>query len=79
MHHRISTTLQALRQDLAARLGADVIHAACTALGHTWCDSCLLTTAAIIHWFLIQILGGEPRLLNGRRKIQSFILHAAKS
>jgi Transposase DDE domain len=62
MHHRISTTLQALRQDLAARLGADVIHAACTALGHTWCDSCLLTPAAIIHWFLIPILHGNTAL-----------------
>jgi hypothetical protein len=62
MHHRISTTLKALRQDLAARLGADVIHAACTAAGHTWCDSCLLTPAAIIHWFLIQILHGNTAL-----------------
>jgi hypothetical protein len=62
MHHRISTTLQALRQDLAARLGADVIHAACRAAGHTWCDSCLLTPAAIIHWFLIQILHGNTAL-----------------
>jgi Transposase DDE domain len=62
MHHRISTTLKTLRQDLAARLGADVIHAACTAAGHTWCDSCLLTPAAIIHWFLIQILHGNTAL-----------------
>ena len=62
MHHRISTTLKALRQDLAARLGADVIHAACTAAGHTWCDSCLLTPAAIVHWFLIQVLNGNTAL-----------------
>jgi hypothetical protein len=62
MHHRISNTLKALRQDLAARLGTDVIHAACTAAGHTWCDSCLLTPAAIIHWFLIQILHGNTAL-----------------
>jgi Transposase DDE domain len=62
MHHRISTTLKALRQDLAARLGADVIHAACTAAGHTWCDSCLLTPAAILHWFLIQVLHGNTAL-----------------
>ncbi len=54
MHHRISTTLQALRQDLAARLGAGVIHAVGTAAGHTWCDSCLLTPAAIIHWFPLE-------------------------
>src|SRR5205814_5959431 len=62
MHHRISATLQTLRQDLAARLGADVIHAACRAAGHTWCDSCLLTPAAIIHWFLIQVLHGNTAL-----------------
>src|SRR6516165_7251620 len=62
MHHRISSILSALRQDLAARLGDDVILAACRAAGHTWCDSCLLTPAAIIHWFLIQILNGNTAL-----------------
>ena len=62
MHRRISTTLNALRQDLAAQLGHDVIAAACRAAGHTWCDSCLLTPAAIIHWFLIQILHGNTAL-----------------
>ena len=62
MHHRISTTLSRLRHDLAARLGHDVIRAACRAAGHTWCDSCLLTPAAIIHWFLIQILHGNTSL-----------------
>src|SRR5262245_57493355 len=62
MHRRISTTLSALRQDLAARLGDDVILAACRAAGHTWCDSCLLTPAAIIHWFLIQVLHGNTAL-----------------
>jgi DDE family transposase len=62
MHHRISTLLHALRQDLAARLGDDVILAACRAAGHTWCDSCLLTPAAIIHWFLIQVLHGNTAL-----------------
>jgi hypothetical protein len=62
MHRRISTTLNALRQDLAARLGDDVILAACRAVGHTWCDSCLLTPAAIIHWFLIQVLNGNTAL-----------------
>jgi hypothetical protein len=62
MHRRISTTLQTLRQDLAAQLGGDFIHAACRAAGHTWCDSCLLTPAAIIHWFLIQILHGNTAL-----------------
>jgi Transposase DDE domain len=62
MHHRISTLLRALRQDLAARLGDDVIRAACRAAEHTWCDSCLLTPAAIIHWFLLQVLHGNTAL-----------------
>src|SRR5262249_55988426 len=62
MHRRISTTLSALRQDLAARLGDDVILAACRAAGHTWCDSCLLTPAAIIHCSLTQVLHGNPAL-----------------
>ncbi len=62
MHRRISTTLNALRQDLAAVLGGDFIRAACLAAGHTWCDSCLLTPAAIIHWFLIQVLHGNTAL-----------------
>ena len=51
-----------LRQDLATRLGDDVIRAACRAAGHTWCDSALLTPAAIIHWFLIQVLHGNTAL-----------------
>ena len=29
MHRRISTTLNTLRQDLAAKLGGDFIHSAC--------------------------------------------------
>ena len=62
MHRRISTTLNALRQDLAARLGTDFIHAACIAAGHTWCSDALLTPAAIIHWFLIQVLHGNTAL-----------------
>ena len=62
MHRRISRILHALRQDLAAQLGDDVILAACRAAGHTWCDSCLLTPAAIIHWFLIQIFHGNTAL-----------------
>jgi Transposase DDE domain len=62
MHHRISTLLRALRQDLAAKLGDDVIRAACRAAGHTWCDSCLLTPAAIIHWSLLQVLHGNTAL-----------------
>ena len=62
MHRRISTTLNTLRQDLAAKLGGDFIHAACRAAGHTWCAQCLLTPAAIIHWFLIQVLHGNTAL-----------------
>ena len=62
MHRRISVTLSALRQDLAAKLGGDVIHHACRLAGHSWVDSCLLTPAAIIHWFLIQVLHGNTAL-----------------
>ena len=62
MHHRISTTLQKLRQDLAARLGHDVIVAACLAAGFTWSPWALLTPPAIIHWFLIQVLNGNTAL-----------------
>ena len=53
MLRRISTTL-------AAQLGDDVILVACRAAGHTWCDSCLLTPAAILHWFLIQVQTATP-------------------
>jgi hypothetical protein len=59
MHPRISTILHRLRQDLAATLGSDFIHAACLAAGHTWSDAALLTPVAIIHWFLIQVLHGN--------------------
>ncbi len=62
MHRRISTILHRLRQDLAATLGTDFIHAACLAAGHTWSDAALLTPAAIIYWFLIQILHGNTAL-----------------
>ena len=37
MHRRISTTLNTLRQDLAAKLGCDFIHHACRQAGHSWC------------------------------------------
>ena len=59
MHRRISHTLNTLRQGLAAKLGGDFIDHACRLAGHSWCDSCLLTPAAIIHWFLVQILHGN--------------------
>ena len=62
MHRRISTILHRLRQDLAAPLGTDFLLAACLAAGHTWSDAALLTPAAIIHWFLVQILHGNTAL-----------------
>jgi hypothetical protein len=62
MNRRISHTLNTLRQDLAAKLGGDVIHHACRLAGHSWCDSCLLTPAAIIHWLIIQVLHGNTAL-----------------
>src|SRR5262249_59020491 len=58
----IATTRTALRQDLPARLGEDITPAAGRAAGHTWCDSALLTPAAILHWFLIQVLHGNTAL-----------------
>jgi len=62
MHRRICTTLKALRQDLAAKLGGDLIRNACLRAGHTWCDNCLLTPVAIIHWLLIQVMNGNTAL-----------------
>ena len=62
MHRRVSHTLNTLRQDLAAKLGGDFIHQACRQAGHSWVDGCLLTPAAIIHWFLIQVLHGNTAL-----------------
>jgi len=62
MHRRISHTLNTLRQGLAAKLGGDFIDHACRLADHSWCDSCLLTPAAIIHWFLVQILHGNTSL-----------------
>ena len=62
MHRRISTTLNTLRQELAAGLAGDFILTACRQSGHTWSDNCLLTPAAIIHWFLVQVLHGNTSL-----------------
>ncbi len=44
MHQRISTTLKTLRQDLATGLGGDFIRQGQRAAGHTWSDSCLLSS-----------------------------------
>src|SRR4029077_15649718 len=38
------------------------IHHACRLAGHSWCASCLLTPAAIIHGFLIQVIHGNTAL-----------------
>ncbi len=62
MHRRISHTLNTLKQGLAAKLGGDFIDHACRLAGHSWCATCLLTPAAIIHWFLVQILHGNTAL-----------------
>ena len=47
---------------LAAKLGCDFIHHTCRQAGHSWCDSCLLIPAGIIHCFLIQVLHGNTAL-----------------
>jgi len=61
MHQRIVTTVRQLRQDLARHLDEKAIHDACRQAGHRWRD-CLLTPAAIIHWFIIQVLHGNTAL-----------------
>ena len=43
MHRRISTTLNTLRQDLAAKLGCDFIDHACRQTGYSWCTVSLFT------------------------------------
>jgi Transposase DDE domain len=58
MHQRIVTTVRHLRQDLAGHLDKKAIHDVCRQAGHRWRD-CLLTPAAIIHWFIIQVLHGN--------------------
>ena len=63
MHHRITTTLRHLRQDLAELLQERAIHDACRQAGHT-CRPCLLTPLAILHWFLIEVLNGNTALVH---------------
>ena len=58
MHQRIVTTVGQLRQDLARHLDKKAIHNACRQAGHRW-RHCVLTPAAIIHWFIIQVLHGN--------------------
>jgi Transposase DDE domain len=61
MHQRIVTTLRQLRQDLARHLDEKAIHDACRQVGHRWRDR-LLKPAAIIHWFIIQVLHGNTAI-----------------
>jgi hypothetical protein len=61
MHQRIVTTVGQLRQDLARHLDDQAIHDACRQTGHRWRD-CILTPAAIVHWFIIQVLHGNTAL-----------------
>ena len=61
MHQRIVTTVRLLRQDLACHLDDKAIHDACRQAGHRWRD-CILTPAAIVHWFIIQVLHGNTAL-----------------
>ena len=61
MHQRIVTTVRQLRQDLARHLDDKAIHDACRQAGHRWRD-CTLTPAAIVRWFIIQVLHGNTAL-----------------
>jgi hypothetical protein len=61
MYHRITTALRNLRQDLASRLEENTINDACGQAGHTW-RPCLLTPAAILRWFVVQVLHGNTSL-----------------
>jgi hypothetical protein len=61
MHHRILDNLRQLRSDLPDRLGDEVVSDACQDAGHTW-RHCLLTPAAILRWFVIQVLNGNTAL-----------------
>jgi hypothetical protein len=61
MHQRIVTTVRQLRQDLAQHLDDNAVHEACRKAGHRW-RARRLTPAAIIHWFIIQVLHGNTAL-----------------
>ena len=61
MHHRIDTILRRLRQDVADRLQPQSLQAVCRSLGHTWRRS-TLEPAALIHWFVVQVLHGNTSL-----------------
>lgn len=55
MHHRISTALRTLRQDLALTISDEAVDRACRSIGHRWRERAL-GPAAITRWFLLQIL-----------------------
>jgi hypothetical protein len=61
MHHRIDTILTRLRQDVARHLSPESILAASRAAGHPW-RKCTLNPAAIVHWFVTQVLHGNTSL-----------------
>ena len=61
MHHRIDSALRRLRQDLDACPDEAAVHDACRRAGHTWRD-CLLTSVAILRWFVVQVLHGNTAL-----------------
>jgi Transposase DDE domain len=61
MHHRIDTILKRLRQDVARHLSPDSILSASRTAGHPW-RKCTLNPAAIVHWFVIQVLHGNTSL-----------------
>ena len=61
MHHSIDTILKRLRQDIAAHLSPESILSASRAAGHRW-RKCILNPAAIVHWFVIQVLHGNTSL-----------------
>lgn len=61
MHHGIDTILKRLRQDIAQRLDPESIHSACRDAGHFW-RKCTLNPAAIVHWFVTQVLHGNTSL-----------------
>ena len=58
MHHRIDTALKTLRQDLALTIGDEAVERACREVGYRWRRR-LLGPAAIVRWFLLQILFGN--------------------
>lgn len=61
MRHRFLAALRQLRHEPACALDEPAIREACREAGHTWRD-CLLTPAAILRWFMVQVLNGNSAL-----------------